>query len=98
MKAKTASRIHLEVPEAALWQPGPDAPPTLSPRERLHQNIARLQSLDRQLLDGPLTQTGLLTAIELVGFKIRHLVRQIQTTEQLDGNKANVPQSTASVC
>lgn len=83
MKAKTATPINQPAPEATMWQPGPEPAPTLTPLERLHQNIARLQALDRQLYGDQQQQSELLTAIELVGFKIRHLVRQIQDAEQL---------------
>jgi hypothetical protein len=54
----------------------PDRPlPT--PRERLHQNIERLQALSDQLFWDQLMQAELLTTIELVGFKVQHLARQI---------------------
>ena len=60
----------------------PDRPlPT--PRERLHQNIERLQALSDQLFWDQLMQAELLTAIDLVGFKVQHLARQIQEGEDL---------------
>jgi hypothetical protein len=58
-------------------QPGP------APRERLHQNIERLQTLSEQLFGHQLEQADLLIAIELVGFKVQHLARQIQEAENL---------------
>jgi hypothetical protein len=54
-----------------------------TPRERLHQNIERLQALSNQLFWDQLKQAELLTVIELVGFKIQHLARQIQEGEAL---------------
>jgi len=54
-----------------------------TPRERLHQNIERLQVLSNQLFWDQLKQAELLTVIELVGFKIQHLARQIQKGEDL---------------
>jgi hypothetical protein len=54
-----------------------------TPRERLHQNIERLQALNNQLFWDQLKQAELLTVIELVGFKIQHLSRQIQEAEDL---------------
>ena len=57
--------------------------PLPTPRARLHENIKRLRSLDRQLFWDQLNQAELLTAIELVGFKVQHLARQIQEAEEL---------------
>ena len=54
-----------------------------TPRERLHENIERLQALSNQLFWDQLKQAELLTFIELVGFKIQHLARQIQEGEDL---------------
>jgi hypothetical protein len=54
-----------------------------TPRERLHQNIERLQALSKQLFWDQLKQAELLTAIELVGFKVQHLAWQIQEAEDL---------------
>jgi hypothetical protein len=59
--------------------------PAFNARQRLHQNIQRLQSLDTQLSWDQVRQAELLTTIELVGFKIRHLARQIQESERLGG-------------
>lgn len=83
MKAKTATPVDQKHSEAALWRAGPELAPTFTARQRLHQNIQRLQSLDQQLLAEQLQQPELLTSIELVGFKIRHLARQIQDAEQI---------------
>jgi len=77
-----------------MWHASSDPPPTFTSRERLHQNIARLQSLDRQLFSDPRKQLELLTAIELVGFKVRHLARQIQDAEHLHST-APLSESTA---
>lgn len=61
----------------------PDAPvPT--PRQRLHTNIERLLSLDKQLCWDQLEQSELLTVIQLVGYKVQHLAWQIQKNECLD--------------
>lgn len=82
-----------------MWRPSADAPPTYTARQRLHQNIQRLQSLEQQLLSDQLQQTELLTAIELVGFKIRHLARQIQQAEQIDAAiPLHTPHPAAPVC
>jgi hypothetical protein len=60
----------------------PDAPvPT--PRQRLHTNIERLLSLDKQLCWDQLEQSELLTVIQLVGYKVQHLAWQIQKDECL---------------
>ena len=99
MPAKTATRMEQNPLEAAMWQPSPNAPPVYTARQRLHQNVQRLQSLEEQLLSDQLKQTELLTEIELVGFKIRHLARQIQQAEQLDAAMPlNTPQSAVPVC
>ena len=47
----------------------------------MHRNIERLQALSGQLFWDQLKQLELLTAIELVGFKVQHLARQIQEAE-----------------
>lgn len=57
--------------------------PLPTPRERLHQNIERLQALSKQLFWDQLKQAELLTAVELIGFKVQHLARQIQEAEDL---------------
>jgi hypothetical protein len=88
MKAKTASPVNQKDSETAMWQAGPEHTPTFTARQRLHQNVQRLQSLDEQLLADQLQQPELLTAIELVGFKIRHLARQIQNAEQIGAGAA----------
>ena len=60
----------------------PDGPvPTA--RQRLHANIERLLVLDKQLYWDQLEQAELLTAIQLVGFKVQHLAWQIQEDECL---------------
>jgi len=81
MIAKEASHIHQEANEESLWQTSSEASPALTPRERLHRNIQRLRSLDRRLASDSRKQADLLTSIELVGFKIRHLVRQMRDAE-----------------
>jgi len=81
MKAKEASHIDENMNEAILWQANSEPSPALTPRERLHRNIQRLRSLDRRLACDSRKQADLLTSIELVGFKIRHLVRQMRETE-----------------
>ena len=81
MKAKEASHINEETNEAILWRANSEALPALTPRERLHRNIQRLRSLDRRLSDDSQKQADLLTSIELVGFKIRHLVHQMREAE-----------------
>jgi len=53
-----------------------------TPQQRLHQNIKRLRFLDRQLRRHHLKPSALLTTIELVGFKVQHLARQIQEAEK----------------
>ncbi len=88
MKARIASPNHEKDSAAAMWQAGPEPALTFTARQRLHQNIQRLQSLDQQLLAEQLQQPELLTAIELVGFKIRHLARQIQDAEQMGAGAA----------
>ena len=60
----------------------PDGPvPTA--RQRLHANIERLLVLDKQLYWDQLEQAELLTAIQLVGFKVQHLAWQIEKDECL---------------
>jgi len=60
----------------------PDEP--VSPaRQRLHANIERLRLLDGQLYRDQVEQAELLAAIQLVGFKVQHLVWQIQKEEGL---------------
>jgi len=81
MIAKEASHINENTNEASLWQTSSEASPALTPRERLHHNIQRLRSLDRRLACDSRKQADLLTSIELVGFKIRHLVRQMREAE-----------------
>lgn len=81
MKAKEASHVKENTDEAVLWQAGSGLSPALTPRERLHRNIQRLRSLERRLSGDSRIQADLLTAIELVGFKIRHLARQMQEAE-----------------
>jgi len=99
MSAKTASRMEPSPLEAAMWQPSPNTPPVYTARQRLRQNVQRLQSLEEQLLSDQLKQTELLTEIELVGFKIRHLARQIQQAEQMDGAMPlDAPQRAKPVC
>jgi hypothetical protein len=44
----------------------------------LHANIERLLSLDQQLCWDHLEQAELLTAIQLVAFKVQHLAWQMQ--------------------
>lgn len=83
MKAKTASPAIQTEPEAAMWQASVLTRPTFTPRERLHQNILRLQTLDQQLLSDATQLSELLTSIELAGFKIRHLARQILDAERM---------------
>jgi len=55
--------------------------PVPTRRQRLHANIERLLSLDKQLYGDQLEQAELLTAIQLVGFKVQHLAWQIQKDE-----------------
>jgi hypothetical protein len=101
MKAKTASHINENADEAILWQPTFDPSPTFTPRERLHRNIQRLRSLERQLSGDSQQQPDLLTAIELIGFKIRHLARQMQEAEQSGTTapiSANTPYPVPPVC
>jgi hypothetical protein len=74
MEAKQSSENATQQTES-LYRPLP------TPRERLHQNIERLQALSKQLFWDQLTQAELLTIIELVGFKVQHLARQIQEAE-----------------
>ncbi len=101
MKAKAASHINENANEAILWQASSDPSPAVTPRERLHRNIQRLRSLDRQLLGDSRTEADLLTTIELIGFKIRHLARQMQEAEQ-SGTTApisgNTPYPVSPVC
>jgi hypothetical protein len=101
MKAKAASHINENANEAILWQPSPDPSPTFTPRERLHQNIQRLRTLERQLSGDWRPQPDLLTSIELIGFKIRHLARQMQEAEQsrtIAPISGNTPYSVTPVC
>jgi hypothetical protein len=55
--------------------------PAPTPRQRLHANIERLLLLDKQLDWDQLEQVGLLTAIQLIGFKVQHLAWQILKDE-----------------
>jgi len=55
--------------------------PVLPARQRLHANIERLRFLDEQLSWDQREQAELLTAIQLVGFKVQHLAWQIQKEE-----------------
>jgi len=82
MKAKVASQINENANDAVLWLAGSDLSRAFTPREPLHRNIQRLRSLERQLSTDSRTQADLLTSIELIGFKIRHLARQMQEAEQ----------------
>lgn len=82
MNVKAAKSPRRNGIEAAVWQDKSHPAPTFTARERLHQNILRLQSLEKELFTDPLNKNELLTAIELVGFRIRHLASQIQTAEQ----------------
>ena len=97
MKAKEASHIKENTNEAVLWQANSDPSPALTRRERLHRNIQRLRTLERQLSGDSQTQADLLTSIELIGFKIRHLARQMQeaepaeTTAPVSGNMPFYP-------
>ena len=84
MKAKEASHINEETNEAILWRANSEALPALTPRERLHRNIQRLRSLERRLSGDSRKQADLLTSVELIGFKICHLVRQIQEAETVN--------------
>jgi len=83
MNAKVASQVNETMDAAILWRARSDLSPASTPRERLHLNIQRLRSLDRRLSGDSRQQPELLTAIELIGFKIRHLARQIQQDEQV---------------
>ena len=56
--------------------------PVPTRRQRLHANIERLLSLDKQLYWDQLEQAELLTVIQLVGFKVQHLAWQIQEDER----------------
>jgi len=78
MNSRSTKRIEQQGCEAF----GGHEPPIPTPRQRLHQNIKRLRSLDRQLRRHHLKPAALLTAIELVGFKVQHLARQIQEAEK----------------
>ena len=101
MKAKTANHGCGKAVETTMWQSSPNPLPVLTPRERLHQNITRLQSLEEQLTADLQKQDELLTAIQLTGFKIRHLAQQIQETEQpVEAGRrcGNQPHSPACVC
>lgn len=88
MKAKQASHINENTNEAILWQASSEPLPALTPRERLQRNIQRLRSLDRRLSSDSRKQEELLTSIELIGFKIRHLARQIREAEQVETEAA----------
>ena len=79
MHAKKVKEI-----KAIATQPSvrPDEP-VRPARQRLHANIERLLLLDKQLYWDQLEQAELLTAIQLVGFKIEHLAWQIQNEENL---------------
>ncbi len=57
--------------------------PAPTPRQRLNANIERLLSLDKQLYRENLEQVEILTAIQLVAFKVQHLAWQIQNDERL---------------
>jgi ribosomal protein S10 len=57
--------------------------PAPTPRQRLNANIERLLSLDKQLYKENLEQVEILTAIQLVAFKVQHLAWQIQNDERL---------------
>jgi len=81
MKAKAASHTNENANEAILWQASSDPSPTFTPRERLHQNIQRLHSLEHRLSSDSRIERDLLTSIELIGFRIRHLARQIQEVQ-----------------
>jgi hypothetical protein len=90
MKAKAARHINENFNEAVLWQAGSEPLPALTPRERLHLNIQRLRTLELQLSGDSRQPADLLTSIELIGFKIRHLARQMQEAEQ-SGAPAPIP-------
>jgi hypothetical protein len=90
MKARAASRINENTNEAVLGQASPEPLPALTPRERLQRNIQRLRSLERRLSDDSRNQADLLTSIELIGFKVRHLARQMQETEQPESAAASI--------
>jgi hypothetical protein len=90
MRAKAARHINENTHEAVLWQAGSEPLPALTPRERLHLNIQRLRTLELQLSGDSRQPADLLTSIELIGFKIRHLARQMQEAEQ-SGAPAPVP-------
>ena len=101
MKAKAARHKDENVNQALLWQACAEPSPALTPRERLHRNIQRLRSLERRLAVDSGTQADLLTSIELVGFKIRHLARQMQQAEQPETAapvSANIPYPLPPVC
>jgi hypothetical protein len=78
MNSRSTKRIEQQGWESFNGQ----EPHILTPRQRLHQNIKRLRSLDRQLRRHHLKPSALLTTIELVGFKVQHLARQIQEAEK----------------
>ena len=78
MNSRSKKRIEQQECEA-LYDQEPLIP---TPRQRLHQNIKRLHFLDRQLRRHHVKPTALLTTIELVGFKVQHLARQIQEAEK----------------
>lgn len=90
MKAKAARHINENTDEAVLWQPGSEPLPALTSRERLHLNIQRLRTLELQLSGDSRQPADLLTSIELIGFKIRHLARQMQEAERC-GTPAPIP-------
>jgi len=83
MKAKAASHIDENAHEAILWQASSDPLPALTPRERLHRNIQRLHSLERRLSSDTRIEGDVLTSVELIGFKIHHLARQMQEAQRV---------------
>lgn len=77
MNAKRSKEVKAIGTQQAV---SPDVPvPTA--RQRLHANIERLLSLDRQLYWDQSEQAELLTAIQLVAFKVQHLAWQIEKDE-----------------
>lgn len=93
MNLKAAKPARRNGIEAAVWQDKSHPAPTFTARERLRQNILRLQSLEKELFTDPLKQNELLTTIELVGFRIRHLASQIQNAEHF--NRVSSPSTEA---
>lgn len=77
MNATSQNEIAQNGCEACIGQDQPMP----APQQRLHQNLRRLRSLDRQLHRGQLKPSELLITIELVAFKVQHLARQIQEAE-----------------